>query len=102
MRDLHLNKHKIIAGILGIMMLSVVLFSTLYIASETDHECDGEHCPVCMILMQCENTLRSLGDGPAIVATALLPVLCILKAAESYMTFAAPDTLVLNKVRLNN
>ena len=93
---------RITAGIMGLMMLVLVLFSSFYIAAEADHDCCGEDCPICACIHQCENTLRGIGDGAAVRSAAVAPVILILFAAAFVIATASQDTLVSRKVRLNN
>ena len=93
---------RIAAGIMGLMMLVIVLFSAFYIAAETDHDCCGEDCPICACIHQCENILRGIGDGAAVRSAAVAPVILILFAAAFVIAAVSQDTLVSRKVRLNN
>ena len=93
---------RITAGIMGLMMLFIVLFSAFYIAAETDHDCCGEDCPICACIHQCENTLRGFGDGTAVQSAVVAPVILILFAAAFIIAAVSQDTLVSRKVRLNN
>ena len=92
---------RITAGVMGLMMLVIGLFSAFYIASETDHACCGEDCPVCACLRQCENILHGLGEGIA-ARSAAAPVRLIFLAAAFVTTAVFQDTLISRKVRLNN
>ena len=93
---------RITAGIMGVMMLFIVLFSAFYIAAEADHDCCGEDCPICACIHQCENILRGIGDGAAVRCAAVAPVILILFAAAFVIAAFSQDTLVSRKVRLNN
>ena len=93
---------RITAGIMGLMMLIIVLFSSLYIAAETDHDCCGEDCPICACILQCENTLRSIGDGKVTQLSFIVPVLLFLLIAGIFSVAIPQDTLVSRKVKLNN
>ncbi len=93
---------RIAAGIMGILMLFIMLFSAFYIAAETDHDCSGEDCPVCVCIQQCENTLRVIGDGISASSSVIIPFLLILLAAALIVTAVPSDTLISRKVRLNN
>lgn len=93
---------RIIAGILGILMLFIMIFSTFYIAIEIDHDCSGEDCPICICNQQCENTLRQIGNGIAIQIAIVVPIFSLLISVFLF-TFDFPqETLVSRKVRLNN
>ncbi len=93
---------RITAGIMGLMMLFIVLFSSFYIAAEADHDCCGEDCPICACIHQCENTLRGIGDRAAVRFAVVAPVILILFAAAFVIAAVSQDTLVSRKVRLNN
>lgn len=94
--------NKIAAGIMGIMLLVIVLFSSFYIAVEADHHCTGEDCPICACIQQCENTLRGIGDGTAAQSSAVIPVIFILFFSALFVAEFSQETLVSQKVRLNN
>lgn len=93
---------RIAAGIIGMMMLVIVMFSAFFIAAEKGHHCCGEDCPVCVTIQLCENMLRTLGDGTIRQFSALVPVLFLLLVAAIYVSEVSEDTLVSQKVRLNN
>lgn len=103
MRDSNVSKAKrITAGIMGLMMLVIVLFSAFYIAAEVDHDCCGEDCPICACIQLCENTLCGFGDGTVAQPAAVVPVILILIATVFFVTEVSQETLVSRKVRLNN
>lgn len=93
---------RIAAGIMGLLMLVIVLFSASYIAAEADHECCGDDCPICACIQQCENTLHGFSDGIAVQSSAIAPVILILLAAAFAITAVSQETPVSRKVRLNN
>lgn len=93
---------RIAAGVMGLMMLVIVLFSAFYIAAEADHDCTGEDCPICACIGQCENMLRGTGDGTAAQLSAGIPVLFILLFAALFVSELSRETPVSVKVRLNN
>ncbi len=96
------NVKRIAAGIMGLMMLIIVLFSAFFIAAEADHDCTGEDCPVCACIQQCENTLRGIGDGTAAQLSAVVPVFFLLFFAALFVAEFSQETLITRKVRLNN
>ena len=103
MRNSNTSKRlRITAGIMGVMMLVIVLFSAFYIAAETDHDCCGEECTICACIHQCENILHRIGDGAAVRSGAVAPVILIFFAAAFTIAAVSQDTLVSRKVRLNN
>lgn len=96
------NSNKIIAAIMGVMMLVVVLVSASYVAVEAVHDCTGEDCPICACINQCENTLRQVGGGVDFQADTVLPVVFILIMAVSGSAILTAETPVSRKIRLNN
>ncbi len=103
MRDLNGSKRKrIAAGVIGLILLVIVLFSAFYITAETGHDCIGEDCPVCSFIQQCESTLRGVGDGTAVQSAILIPFLFVLVIAAPAAAAVCPDTLISIKVRLND
>ncbi len=97
------SKYKgIAAGILGILMFVIMLLSAHYIAAEADHECTGEDCPICACVQLCENTLHQLGDGIALMAAVVLPIVLLYICAFLYAPDHPQETPVSRKVRLNN
>ncbi len=93
---------RIAAGIAGMLMLLIMLFSAFYIVSEADHDCTGEDCPVCACIRECENTLRQPGDGSEAHLAATVPVFFLFVSALLSESDPASETPVSRKVRLNN
>lgn len=93
---------RIAAGIMGILMLFIMLFSAFYIAAEADHDCTGEDCPICACIQQCENTLHQIGDGITSQAAVIIPFVFLLVSIFLFASLFPQETLVSRKVRLNN
>lgn len=90
------------ACVMGIMMLVFVLFSVLFITREAGHDCTGEDCPVCAVMMECENTLHQIGSA---ALPSIVPALSVFFLFFSACLFALVDafgTPVSKKIRLNN
>lgn len=93
---------KILAPCIVILMLSVMVFSVMFIVSETDHDCTGEDCPVCALIQQCEQTVRSIGGGASAAAVSLLFSAFIIAAFPIPFITILCYTPVSLKIRLNN
>ena len=93
---------NITAGIMAVMMLIVVLFSSFYIASHADHECTGEDCPICACIQQCENNIRGIGSGVATISAVIIPVFIAFQFISYGVSLFRLSTPVSAKVRLNN
>ncbi|MCR5649665.1 MAG: hypothetical protein K6F86_00615 [Lachnospiraceae bacterium] len=96
------NRITVTAGIMAVMMLVVVLFSSFFIAAHADHDCTGEDCPICACIQQCENNIHGTGSGITDFSVVILPVFITFL----FISFGAPSfklgTPVSTKVRLNN
>lgn len=93
---------EITAGIIILLMLFVVLFSSFYIASETDHECEGERCSVCECIEQCEAVLGHISSCGLIVLAAASAVILVCAVLFSGREVLSASTPVSMKIRLNN
>ena len=89
-------------AMLGMAMLVVVLFSAVFVASESQHDCDGDECPICAVLQQCENNLNQLGSGIVPLAVAVMVVFYLMAGVSDSGVFRIFSTPVSNMVRLNN
>ena len=100
-------KNRSTAGILAAIMLFAVLLSAFYIASNADHyrvhhDCGDHDCPVCICIQQCESMLRGLDNGISDTAVLCIPLLLLYISISSHAHSFAENTLVSDKVRLNN
>lgn len=64
-----------------VTVVAVLLFSSIYVAMEADHDCCGEDCPVCAVIMLCEVAVRSIGS-------AVLPGFAIVAFFSRHLSFA--------------
>jgi len=44
-------------------LLAVTLFSSAFVALESDHDCEGSDCPVCLELQECLGNFQLLGSA---------------------------------------
>ena len=96
------KEKRIISGITVILMLSVMMLSSLFIAVETNHACCGEDCPICSFVTVCENTLRQVGEGIAAAAFVVLFTLVLILSVSHPAFLIRQETPVSTKVRMNN
>lgn len=100
---MRLPRHKrIMAGIMGILMLLIILFSAFYIAAEADHDCTGEDCPICACIHQCEKTLYQISDGIAVQTAVIIPFVFMLVIPVLFTVCIQHETLISKKIRLNS
>ncbi|WP_035777984.1 hypothetical protein [Butyrivibrio sp. AE3004] len=105
MKYLNIGKNSIknlLVAYTAFAMLFVVLFSAVFVSVESFHDCDGDRCPVCALISQCENNLSQLGDGLAVLYMAFLAVLllgAILVLKDIVLVYSTP---VSSMVRMND
>ena len=96
------NKKRAVALFAAAAFVFVMLFSVVYIAAESDHDCVGSDCQICYQISVCQHTLRSiLLIACSVLSTAtIVCVLCrwVSRAADS----AIFCTLVSLKVKLSD
>ena len=90
------------AAITAIAMLLVILLAGIFIILEADHDCEGEDCPVCECMEQCQATLHQLGSITVTGKTALFPILLLIVLSVHIAAVFPKQTPVSIKVRLNN
>src|SRR5574344_2474362 len=52
---------RFLSGACGAFLLLSVLFSSLFVAVEADHDCAGQDCPVCLELQVCLGSFQLTG-----------------------------------------
>lgn len=96
------NKKRAVAFLTVAAFVLVMLFSVVYIAAESDHDCVGSDCQICYQISVCQHTLRSiLLIACSVLSTAaIVCVLCrwVSRAADSSIFC----TLVSLKVKLSD
>lgn len=87
---------------LGLLITLSVLFSGLFLYAEMNHDCEGEHCPICEIMAQCEEVLSVMKEVRCHISHAVIGicVLCIFVALCSWVQVR--PTPVSRKIQLNN
>ena len=97
-----MKRTKHAALIIALMLFVVMLFSALFIAHETQHECTGDGCSVCAILAVCENMLKNISAAAAAAAVLTAAVFVIIKTLETASVFCPAATPVSLKVKLSD
>lgn len=104
-KDISKEQNKLLSGIslfLCAMLLFGMLFSSFFIASEYNHHCQGDECPICQTVAICESFLDNTTAGLSISAMAVLAVLFAVYQYLLNNNHLVIPTLVSQKVRLNN
>lgn len=94
---------RIIALVAILAAIVVMLFSARFIAEHVSHHCDDEaHCPICLVLEQCQSNIKSIGAGLVVAATVYM-VAFAMKETSSYVSGQSVQTsLVSQKVRIDS
>ena len=92
---------KIAASLTVMVLLFVMLFFISYVTLESDHDCCGEECPVCVQLRQCVANFHLTGSGIEADTTAVsLPVFAADAAIPAEVQLPILS-LVSQKVQFN-
>ena len=98
------GKYKIrsVAGIMGIMMLFIMLFSVAYPVAEYHHECRGENCHICECIELCDTILGRMADVPDAILAAVCIFIIYTLSVSFFQRVQCSDTPVTRKIRLND
>ncbi len=103
MRGLKDSKIKIVSGIIAMMMLLYIVFSTFFISLEANHKCeDEENCPICVCMQICQNTLHQISDFTAVAVVSFVPVLLCVGVSFVISDNLVKETPVSYKIRMND
>lgn len=93
---------KTLAAVTATAMLLVIVLAGIFIVMEADHDCEGEDCPVCQCLENCQTTLRQLGAVTVTASASLFSVFLLITTCFHLVKVFCNDTPVSTKVRLND
>lgn len=96
------KRNRAAARLLSAVILSAVILSVLFLAKEADHDCTGENCPICHAIRDCARALNLLGaavPGAAILAGSRFVVPASVRRYQEPLFY---NTLIRQKVRLND
>ena len=93
---------KSAASIFAVLLLMLTIFSSVYIITESEHDCEGEDCAICHMIEICEGILHNTGKvlSFCIIAAFIHCISEFLQIIKSNLSFKR--TLFDLKVRLNN
>ena len=92
---------RVMTALLGAAVLFVVLFSSLYIILEADHDCCGEECHICETLENCQATLHQIGAVPVAGSAVIASVFFFIALSLREVRRFSDETPVSEKVQLN-
>ena len=97
-----MEKKKRIAAFLAVTILLVLLFSAAFIATEADHDCAGENCPICAQIAVCQNILKTFALAVCIAAFPAVFSHVLCRGSFACADAIPRNTLVSLKVKLTN
>ena len=86
----------------ALFLCAFVTCSAFFISMELDHDCEGEDCPVCSVLLQCENSLHQMGNLACAAGTVAVFLFLVLATVHPAADLLRKNSLVHLRVRLNN
>lgn len=76
-----LKKRRFLSFAFALVFLFIILFSSLFVVFESNHDCDGESCTICVFINECiTNFSRFQSDfkvAVLLLAVALFTTFCI-------------------------
>ena len=94
---------KIGSIILSSLLLTFVIFTIMIEVAESCHECSGEDCPICHLLLVTQDNLRLLGLTLGSVAVCISVCAVMTEVALRLPNVpTVKTTLITQKVRLND
>ena len=97
-----MRSKRVFAAILSLLVVFAVFFSAMFILAEADHDCSGEDCPVCRIIMLAEESLKKLSVIFCVIALAVSSLLSATAPRRAADASVSRFTPVLLKVKLSN
>lgn len=97
-----LKKRRIVALFLAMIIAASMLFSFIYLAEHTNHECKGAECPICETIVQCQNNLKTIGTAVVVISAIIVFVTECTNTKLLYRDSISYNSLITQKVRLNN
>lgn len=97
------KKQRVIALLFSISILFVLLVSISFCVQESNHDCTGSDCTICICLHQAKQTVQALGTAvsTAIVSAKVAWIVLLIQQLH-VLTFLKNHTLISQKVRLND
>ncbi len=95
--------NRILALVAIVATLFIVHFSNEYLSQHATHHCeDHAHCPICSVMEQCENNIRTVGSGLILAVVSAMVYVAVAETKANFEYQSVQTTLVSQKVRLDN
>ena len=96
------NSIRVVSGALCAFLLLLTFIACFYIASEADHDCDGENCPICACIENCVAVLQRVGTAVPVFTSYVLCAFVAVILSNQDNSYIFRLTPVSRKVRLND
>ena len=94
---------RIVALVVILAAVVVMLFSARFIAEHVSHHCDDEaHCPICLVLEQCQSNIKNIGAGLVVAAAVYMVVYAMKETGACASNESVQTSLVSQKVRIDS
>ena len=93
---------KNMAAVLAVLVLVIMLFSVIYVATESNHQCEGSDCPICHQISICEHVLKTLSAAAGADIIWFVFRQQVYQVIYIVLGFIRRDTLVSLKVKLSD
>ncbi len=94
---------KTYSVVLALFLLVFVILTIVLETAESAHECDGENCPICHLLMITQDNLLLLGLNFSIAALCISVFMAATECVSRILNIPiVTRTLISQKVRLND
>lgn len=102
--SISINKlNRILALVALVATVFMVLFSTFMLSEHVAHHCHHEdNCPICTLIVQCQQNIKTIGSGLIIAATLFVFAHVITQSVDTFEYQSVQTTLVSQKIRLDN
>lgn len=94
--------NKVLAVVVMFATVFVLLFSAMFLVEHAHHHCEGDECPICMVMAQCSKNIKTLSSAIIFVSVGLLTIAPLRNIRTSLVTDFFNNSLVFQKVRMNN
>lgn len=96
------GKKRLVALITALAVCFVMLFSVALLATEANHHCCGEKCPVCAQIQFLNGIIKSFGTALCAVYLIFFAVLGFAGAVSALPSYSPVFSLIKLKVKLTD
>lgn len=97
-----MKRTKRAAAVLACVLFFAMLLSVLFIAYESQHDCTGANCSVCMKIDACENALKNISGAVAAAVTLAAVCFVFVRTLAGAAVLCVSPTPVSLKVKLSD